>query len=97
MRESLHNLSIVLVDDPRDRDPMINCTFINDDRPCKFQPVLTDRHGGFECYIGCWKSLSKMIGLTSKVSRPQCTEQRGNGAEKRSSNFVVPQISLVEN
>ena len=86
MRESLLNLSIVLVDDPRDRDPMINCTFINDDRPCKFQPVLTDRHGGFESYIGCWKSLSKMIGLREYLC-----------AEKRSSNFVVQQISLVEN
>ena len=36
---------IVLVDEPREKkEPMIGCTFINDDnRPCRFQPVLTDR------------------------------------------------------
>ena len=35
---------IVLVDEPREKkEPMIGCTFINDDRPCKFQPVVTDR------------------------------------------------------
>ena len=59
MRERLLEMGqVVLVDEPKEKDPMISCTFINDDRPCKFLPVITDRHGGFDCFIGCFKKLS---------------------------------------
>ena len=57
VRENLLEMgNIALVDRPREKEPMISCTFINDDdRPCKFQPVITDRHGGSECPFRCWK------------------------------------------
>ena len=43
---------MVLVEEPRQEEPTISCSFINDNRPCRFQPVITDRYNCFEYHIG---------------------------------------------
>ena len=43
---------MVLVEEPRQGEPTISCNFINDNRPCKLQPVITDRYDCFESQIG---------------------------------------------
>ena len=43
---------MVLVEEPRQEEPTISCSFINDNRPCRLQPVITDRYNCFESHIG---------------------------------------------
>ena len=43
---------LVLEEEPRQEEPTISCSFINDNRPCRLQPVITDRYDCFESHIG---------------------------------------------
>ena len=53
MRENLLKMGrLVLEEEPRQEEPTISCSFINDNRPCRFQPVITDRYNCFEYHIG---------------------------------------------
>ena len=53
MRENLLKMGrLVLEEEPRQEEPTISCSFINDNRPCRLQPVITDRYDCFESHIG---------------------------------------------
>ena len=43
---------MVLVEEPRQEEPTISCSFINDNRPCRLQPVITDRYDCLQSLIG---------------------------------------------